>query len=59
MQTYVITVRPFPSNLTALMFGYTAKSDFADNAMPIAKPTKVDFCKTRAKAAGDAAGVVE
>lgn len=59
MQTSVITVRLFPSTLTALVFGYSAKSDFADNEQSIAKPTKADFCKTRAKAAGDAAGVVE
>lgn len=59
VQTCVITVRLFPSNLTALVFGYSAKSSFSDTEQSIAKPTKADFCKTRAKAVGVAAGVVE
>lgn len=44
VQEFNITVRSFPSNLTALTFGYKAKPNFAvENEKEIAKPPKVDF----------------
>ena len=44
VQQYNVTVRSFPSNLTAMAFGYAAKPNFAvDNEKELAKPPKVDF----------------
>ena len=44
VQAYNVTVRQFPSNLTAMVFGYKVKPSFAvDNEKEIAKPPKVDF----------------
>ena len=44
VQEYNVTVRSFPSNLTAMMFGYKAKPNFAvENEKELAKPPKVDF----------------
>ena len=44
VQEYNVTVRSFPTNLTAMMFGYKAKPNFTvDNEKEIAKPPKVDF----------------
>lgn len=44
VQEYNVTVRSFPSNLTAMMFGYQAKPNFAvENEKELAKPPKVDF----------------
>jgi len=44
VQDYNITVRSFPSNLTAKMFGYEVKPNFSvDNEKAIATPPKVDF----------------
>ncbi|EGW22020.1 LemA family protein [Methylobacter tundripaludum] len=41
---YNITVRSFPSNLTAMMFGYQTKPSFTvENEQAIAVPPKVDF----------------
>jgi LemA protein len=41
---YNITVRSFPSNLTAKMFGYAVKPNFTvDNEKEIAEPPKVSF----------------
>ncbi len=44
VQTYNITVRQFPANLTAMIFGYKPKPNFAvaDEAQ-ISKPPTVDF----------------
>jgi len=45
-QQYNTTVRSFPSNLTAMMFGHKEKPQFAvENEKEIAKPPKVDFSK--------------
>src|SRR5260221_8559231 len=45
-QQYNITVRSFPSNLTAMAFGHKEKAQFAvENEKEIAKPPKVDFSK--------------
>ena len=44
VQTYNVTVRSFPSNLTAMMFGYQAKANFSvENEAQISKPPQVDF----------------
>jgi len=44
VQDYNVTVRSFPSNLTAMAFGYTVKPNFAvENEKAIAAPPKVDF----------------
>lgn len=41
---YNITVRSFPSNLTAKVFGYTVKPNFTvENEKEIAEPPKVSF----------------
>ncbi len=46
VQTYNVTVRSFPSNLTAKMFGFTTKPNFAvENEAALAKPPVVDFGK--------------
>jgi LemA protein len=44
VKTYNVTVRSFPSNLTAMMFGYKTKPTFTvENEKAIAVPPKVDF----------------
>jgi LemA protein len=44
VQDYNVTVRSFPSNLTAMVFGHQAKANFAvENEKAIAAPPKVDF----------------
>jgi LemA protein len=44
VQAYNVTVRSFPGNLTAKMFGYQPKPSFTvDNEAVIAKPPTVDF----------------
>ncbi len=44
MQDYNVTIRRFPSNLTAMLFGYKVKPNFAvENEAAIAKPPTVDF----------------
>ena len=44
VQEYNVTVRSFPSNLTAMLFGFKEKPQFAvENEKEIAKPPKVDF----------------
>src|SRR5690242_1797880 len=43
-QDYNILVRQFPTNLTAMMFGYKAKESFTvENEKAISEPPKVDF----------------
>jgi LemA protein len=45
-QQYNITVRSFPTNLTAMLFGHKEKPQFTvENEKEIAKPPKVDFSK--------------
>ncbi len=47
VQGYNVTVRQFPSNLTAMLFGYKVKPSFTvENEKEIAKPPKVDFSGT-------------
>ena len=44
VQNYNVTVRSFPGNLTAMMFGYKPKPNFAvENEAAISKPPSVDF----------------
>jgi LemA protein len=44
VQAYNVTVRSFPSNLTAKMFGYGIKANFSvGNEAQIARPPTVDF----------------
>ena len=44
VKAYNVTVRQFPSNLTAMMFGHQAKANFTvDNEKAIAAPPTVDF----------------
>jgi LemA protein len=46
VQQYNTTVRQFPVNLTAMMFGYKDKPNFTvENEAAIAKPPTVDFNK--------------
>jgi LemA protein len=44
VQEYNVTVRSFPGNLTAMMFGYHPKPNFTvENEAAISKPPSVDF----------------
>jgi LemA protein len=44
VQSYNVTVRSFPSNLTAKMFGYDTKPTFTvDNEAEISRPPQVSF----------------
>ncbi len=44
VKEYNITVRSFPSNLTAMMFGYTTKPSFTvENEKAISEAPKIDF----------------
>ena len=46
VQDYNVTVRSFPTNLTAKLFGFTDKPQFTvENEKAIATPPKVDFGK--------------
>ena len=60
VQQYNVTVRSFPSNLTAMAFGYAAKPNFAvDNEKELAKPPNVDFTTPASKPKVDAAGATK
>src|ERR1044072_73797 len=55
-QEYNVTVRSFPTNLTAMMFGHKEKPQFTvENEREIARPPTVDV-GTAASPAGDGAG---
>jgi len=44
VQAYNLTVRKFPSNLTAMVFGYSTKPNFTvENEAVLAKPPEVKF----------------
>jgi LemA protein len=44
VQDYNVTVRSFPSNLTAMVFGYDLKPTFTvENEAEIARPPQVQF----------------
>jgi LemA protein len=51
-QDYNVLARQFPTNLTAMLFGYKEKASFTvDNEKAIAAPPKVDFAPKPAAAA--------
>jgi len=53
VQAYNVTVRSFPSNLTAMLFSYKPKANFTvGNEQEIAKPPNVDFAPAPAKPQG-------
>ena len=59
VQEYNNTVVQFPTNLTAMMFGFKEKPQFAvENEKEIAKPPKVDFGSTPAPAAEPAKAAI-
>jgi len=46
VREYNVQVRSFPSNLTAMLFGFKEKAQFTvENEKEIAKPPKVEFGK--------------
>ena len=46
VQSYNVTVREFPTNLTAKVFGYDVKPNFAvEDEKAVSAPPKVDFAK--------------
>jgi LemA protein len=60
VQAYNVSVRSFPSNLTAMLFGYKAKPTFTvENEKEISKPPAVDFGQTPAKPQGDTKGAAK
>jgi LemA protein len=57
VQDYNVTVRSFPSNLTAMVFGYKDKPNFAvENEKEIARPPSVSFDTGPAAPKGVASG---
>ena len=47
VQDYNVVVRSFPSNLTAMIFGYKVKPSFTvENEQAVSKPPVVDFSKS-------------
>jgi len=60
VQEYNVTVRSFPSNLTAMAFGYKEKPNFAvENEKEIAKAPKVEFAPAPAKSQGESQGTAK
>jgi LemA protein len=60
VQEYNVTVRSFPSNLTAMAFGYQAKPNFTvENEKDIAKPPNVEFGPAPAKPKAEAQGTAK
>jgi len=50
VQEYNVAVRSFPSNLTAMAFGYKTKPGFTvENEKEVSKPPKVDFAPAPTK----------
>ena len=57
VQDYNVTVRSFPSNLTAMVFGYKDKPNFAvENEKEISRPPSVSFDTAPAASKGAASG---
>jgi LemA protein len=57
VRAYNVTVRSFPSNLTAMVFGYKEKPNFAvDNEKDIARPPTVDLGGLPARSGAGASG---
>ena len=60
VQAYNITVRSFPSNLTAMVLGYKAKANFAvQNENEVAKPPSVNFGSPVSKPQSEAKGAAK
>jgi len=60
VQEFNVTVRSFPSNLTAKAFGYKTKPNFTvDNEKEISKPVNVDFATVPAKIPGAVQGAAK
>ena len=60
VQAYNVTVRSFPSNLTAMAFGYQPKPNFAvENEKEIAKPPTVNFGSEPAQNQGNSKGAAK
>ncbi len=60
VQEFNVTVRSFPSNLTAMAFGYKAKPNFAvDNEKEMARPPKVEFGSPLAKPQAETQGTAK
>ena len=60
VQDYNVTVRSFPSNLTAMVFGYKEKPNFAvENEKEISKPPAVSFDAAPVKPAGAGSGAAK
>ena len=60
VQAYNVTVRSFPSNLTAMVMGYKEKANFAvENEREISKPPSVGFDTAPARPAGTASGATQ
>jgi LemA protein len=56
VQDYNVTVRSFPSNLTAMLFGFTVKPTFTvENEKEISHAPTVDFAAPRTAVPGSAA----
>jgi LemA protein len=57
VQDYNILARQFPTNLTAMLFGYKEKASFTvENEKAISEPPKVDFAPKSAVPAAPSAG---
>jgi LemA protein len=60
VQEYNVTVRSFPSNLTAMAFGYKAKPTFTvENEKAISQAPKVEFGPAPATPQGEAQGAAK
>ena len=60
VQDYNVTVRSFPSNLTAMMFGYKEKANFTvENEKEISHPPTVSFDSPAAAPQGAASGAAK
>jgi LemA protein len=60
VEEYNVTLRQFPSNLTAMVMGYTIKPNFTvENERAISTPPKVDFGTASGAAQASAASVAK
>ena len=60
VQDFNVTVRSFPSNLTAMAFGFNAKPNFTvENEKEISNTPKVDFAPVLYKPGSAAQGVIK
>lgn len=60
VQEYNVTVRSFPTNLTAMMFGYKTKPNFTvDNEKELAKPPVVNFAPAASTPRTEAQGATK